>query len=183
MWRNHDKGNILGPYFNMFQRAFPCDRPPLGRVIPVPLFDSWNVRKQTEYEEKNSMFRIDDEEEVFPCQSEESNTQSPQQIDPDTPVISPPFNRRWRPTPPVGNNGRRQTSPVPIRHGVMAAHANDDIVGYESPPHHRPSPSRPVRVATSTPFLLYGNTWPCWCTVPNKGAVPSQHHQPQPSNR
>ena len=152
VWRNHHKGNILRPYFNMIQRAFPCDRPPLGRVIPVPLFDSWNVTNQTEYEEKNSILRIDDDEEVFPCQSEETDTPSPQQIDPDTPVISPPFNRHWRPTPPVANNSRRQTSPVPIRHGVMAAHANDDITGYESPPHHRPSPSRPVRVVTSMPF-------------------------------
>ena len=152
VWRNHQKGNILRPHFNNIQRAFLCNRPPLGRVIPVPLFDSWNVSNQTEYEEQNSILRIDDEEEVLPCQSEESNTPSPQQIDPDTPVISPPCNCHWRPNPPVANNGRRQLSPFPIRHGVMAPQANDDIGGYESPPHHRPSSSRPVRVATSLPF-------------------------------
>ena len=95
MWRNHHGGNILGPYFELIKRCFPCHTPPLGEIIPIPLFDSWEIRNNAEYEEKNSVLRVDEGEEwldIDDCEWEPSGAHAhaipPSHADPDTPQPS-----------------------------------------------------------------------------------------------
>ena len=95
VWRNHHGGNILGPYFELIKRCFPCHTPPLGEIIPIPLFDSWEIRNNVEYEEKNSVLRVDEGEEwldIDDSEWEPSGAQThaipPSHADPDTPQPS-----------------------------------------------------------------------------------------------
>ena len=62
LWRNQHRSNLMEPYFNLIKRAYPLDREPEKDLIPVPLFDSWNMASTHEYQEKNSLLRIEHNE-------------------------------------------------------------------------------------------------------------------------
>ena len=95
LWRNQHRSNLMEPYFELIKRAYPLDREPEKDLIPVLLFDSWNMASTHEYQENNSLLRIE-HDETWPHDISESRnsvldtneTPSPQLlISPNTPSV------------------------------------------------------------------------------------------------
>ena len=51
MWRNQNRKNYIPNYFNLIKKAYLLTQEPRKDLIPVPLFDSWEITSTAEYQE------------------------------------------------------------------------------------------------------------------------------------
>ena len=127
LWRNrHRSSNRLHEYLELIKLCYPLSEAPRNDLIPQPLFDSWEMSTPWEYEEKNSVLRVDSDEE-WPTdipmahssnEQSSSSTEGPHHASPPTPqqppLVTPPSSRRRRDTPPMRRRRRRATHPPPL---------------------------------------------------------------------
>ena len=139
IWRNHHVGaNLMANYLTLIRQCYPLTEAPRPDLIPQPLFDSWEVASPQEYEEKNSIMRVEEEEDwpgdmndmespqspaphnqppyiaaIEPINASEldfTTVNEPEHMSPATPEMSPaPSNH---PSPPSTGKRRQRFSPT-----------------------------------------------------------------------